>query len=337
MVPATREAVDSGTGRESAEPGGLLRFEARAMASPLALTIGGPLARRAAEEAWRVVRLEFEASEAAMSRFRATSEVTAINRAAGDGTWQSASRRLRRALVATDRARRVTGGLFDPRVLVALDGLGYRGAEIGARARSRASGDGPVVDLDRAGRLRVGTPIDLGGIGKGLALRWAADSAQRVLAEGHTAEASPDPGLLLDAGGDIVARGRGPLDGTWSIGIEDPTGGPEPLAVVALGHGAIATSSVRRTAWEVDGRRVHHLLDPATGRPADSGLLAVTVAAADPAWAEVWAKALFVAGRDRVAELARGRGLAAWWVAAERTLEMTAGARAMTRWVASEA
>lgn len=337
MVQATREAIDSDTGRESADPGGLLRFEARAMASPLALTIGGPLARRAAEEAWLAVRREFEASEAAMSRFRASSEVTGINRAAGDGTRQGASSRLRRALVAADRARRITGGLFDPRVLVALDDLGYRGAEIGDRARSRANGDGPVVDLDRTGRLRVGSPIDLGGIGKGLALRWAADSAVRVLAAGQAAGESPGLGLLLDAGGDIVARGRGPLDGTWNVGIEDPTGAQEPLAVVALGHGAIATSSVRRTTWEVDGRRVHHLLDPATGRPADSGLLAVTVAAADPAWAEVWAKALFVAGRGRVAELARHRGLAAWWVAADRTLEMTAGARAMTRWVASEA
>ena len=88
----------------------------------------------------------------------------------------------------------------------------------------------------------------------------------------------------------------------------------DPLAVVALRDGAIATSSIRRQRWTTDGGERHHLVDPRTGEPADGGLLAVTVAAADPAWAEVWSKALFVAGRAAIPGEARAHGLAAWWV-----------------------
>jgi thiamine biosynthesis lipoprotein len=94
---------------------------------------------------------------------------------------------------------------------------------------------------------------------------------------------------------------------------------------------------VRVHAWIADGRAVHHLVDPVTGQPGDGGLLAVTVAGRDPAWAEVWSKTLFLAGRRDIAVEARRRGLAAWWVTTDGTLEMTPAARMRTAWVASEA
>ena len=100
---------------------------------------------------------------------------------------------------------------------------------------------------------------------------------------------------------------------------------------------AVATSSIRVNRWVVDGRVVHHLLDPRTREPANDGLVAVTVVVADPAWAEVWSKALYLAGRPAIAHEARSRGLAAWWVTENGTLEMTPAARALTIWVADEA
>ncbi len=141
---------------------------------------------------------------------------------------------------------------------------------------------------------------------------------------------------LLDAGGDIVLRGRAPGGDAWQVGIENPAGGSIPVAVMAPPAGAVATSSIRRRSWMAGDRRVHHLLDPRTGEPAWNGLRSVTVSARDPAWAEVWSKALFVGGRPAIGETARRRGLAAWWVAEERVLEMTPAARAMTAWVAGE-
>ncbi len=102
-------------------------------------------------------------------------------------------------------------------------------------------------------------------------------------------------------------------------------------------HGALATSSVRLRSWVTDGRRVHHLIDPRTGEPADGGLRAVTVHGPDPAWAEVWSKTLFIEGRQHISSVARSRGLAAWWVADDGTLEMTPAARERTAWVEGEA
>lgn len=302
------------------------------MGSPLRLTISpGPgVDVEMIERAWAQVVGEFEAAEGAMSRFRESSDLTLLNRVAGLGVGIPVDRRLERAMAVADRARRLTGGRFDPRVLADLERLGYRGATLPSldatgRTLRPVAGERVAVRVG-AGRLAVDRPVDLGGIGKGLALRWAATRIDR-LGVGD---------FLLEAGGDLVARGAAPQGGPWLVGVEDPAGGGEPRAVIAAQDVAVATSSVRVHAWVVEGRPVHHLLDPSTGEPGGGGLASVTVAGADPAWSEVWSKALFVTGRDGIAAEARARGLAAWWISFDGTLEMTPAARARTAWVAGE-
>jgi thiamine biosynthesis lipoprotein len=156
-----------------------------------------------------------------------------------------------------------------------------------------------------------GTPIDLGGIGKGLAARWAA-------AELDGAGAS----VLVDAGGDEWLGGPGPDGDGWLVGVEDPFGATadgdeQPILVLALTDVGVATSSVRRRRWRTGDAAVHHLVDPRTGLPGGSGLAQVTVVHPDPAWAEVWSKTLFLTGPDEVAAQAEARGLAAAWVTAD--------------------
>lgn len=306
-----------------------------AMGSPLRLDVVGA----GATAGWRAVRDEFAAADRAMSRFREDSDLTSLHRVGGDGELPTVDRRLVRAIVAADRAGRLTDGRFDARVLAALERLGDRGVGRGPIAPEPGADpapDGSVAVPDRPGRLaarlapdriRLVSPIDLGGIGKGLTLRWAARDLERLGIRD----------FLLDAGGDLVARGTSPDAGPWRIGIEDPTGADEPLAVVELGDGAMATSSIRRRRWVHEGRTVHHLVDPMTGAPADGGLLAVTVAGPDPAWSEVWSKALFIAGARRIATEARQHGFAAWWVRGDGIVGMTAAARQRTLWVAGEA
>jgi thiamine biosynthesis lipoprotein len=121
------------------------------------------------------------------------------------------------------------------------------------------------------------------------------------------------------------------------IGVENPAGGEE-AAVVTVRDGAVCTSSIAVHRWRTgDGRDVHHLHDPRTGEPGGEGLLAVTVAGPDPAWAEVWSKTLFLEGARGIAARARGLGLAAWWVLENGAMEMTPAARVQTAWLASEA
>lgn len=81
---------------------------------------------------------------------------------------------------------------------------------------------------------------------------------------------------------------------------------------------------------------MHHLIDPASGRPADTGLLAVTVHGPDPAWAEVLSKALFLAGRAGIGEEARQSGLAAWWVEEDGSMHASPGGRQLTTWTRLE-
>ncbi len=326
----------------------VFRFERRAMGSPLRLTVvdaasgGRPPDERLAERAWRLVSDEFEAAEQAMSRFRDSSDATAVNRAAGTGRAIRADQRLVRALVASDRAGRVTGGLFDARVLADLERLGYHGTDLGLSA-GRSTDGRPVRWLrtdPRASLVALDAPVDLGGIGKGLALRWAWAALRRggVLGDEDSGAVPSLRGALLEAGGDIVAAGPSPDPGPWLVAIDDPAGGGEPMAIVAVERGAVTTSSVQVHHWSTaDGRPVHHLVDPRTGEPGGAGLLAVTVAGVDPAWSEVWSKTLFLHGAARIAGEARRRGLAAWWVRDDGRLEMTAAARARTVWVAAEA
>ncbi|MBI3752206.1 MAG: FAD:protein FMN transferase [Chloroflexi bacterium] len=341
---ATGAAQRDASAHAAGQPPAVHRREARAMGSPLRLQVPLSIPSRVVERAWRQALDEFEASEQALSRFRETSEIHQA-RIAG-GRSDTPSRRLVAAISAADRARRVTDGRFEPRVLGDLERLGSAPIAVAPPALRAAPTVGRLVPTvgrlvrreGRTGPIDLPVPIDFGGIGKGLALRWAARRLEDVL--GGSA-------YLLEAGGDIVAAGspaRRADDPGWRIGIEDPRlpasrGVEGPLAVIELpdGGGAVATSSVRRARWQSpDGRAVHHLIDPATGEPGGAGLLAVTVHAPDPAWSEVWSKALFLEGARGIAARARSQGLAAWWVTAAGMLEMTAAARARTVWVAGE-
>jgi FAD:protein FMN transferase len=361
--PLVRALEDPGLSESDVNHADIRRFERRAMGSPLRLTVvdldgrqsvdttvqRGPGAADPIEMAWLAVSETFEAAEAAMSRFRESSDLTAINRLAGTGRSLPVDRHLVRALVAADRAGRLTGGMFDARVLGDLERLGYRGVPVdlagSARLPDERSPGSPhladpvepvpgrrwlTIDV-RSSRVAVRTPVDLGGIGKGLALRWGARSIERVGLEGSRF------GMLLEAGGDLVGRAPAPSGGDWSIAIQDPAGGDEPKAVIRLQSGAIATSSVAINQWrDGRGRLVHHLIDPRSGEPGGDGLLAVTVAGTDPAWAEVWSKSLFLAGADGIAALARSRGLAGWWTRTDGALEMTPAARIRTLWSATD-
>ncbi|HYK95451.1 MAG TPA: FAD:protein FMN transferase [Candidatus Dormibacteraeota bacterium] len=293
----------------------------------------------AVDLAWAAIQGEFAAVDAAMSRYREDSEITRLNRA---GSLAAPSRRLVAAISAADRAGRITDGLFDATIVRDLERLGSIGVRQARDDRDPSAADQPaglpaaarqpshsyVRRSGRRGAVSLAEPIDLGGIGKGLALRWAARRAAALL----------DAGFLLEAGGDIASRGLFG-EARWSIGIEDPAAGAEPLAVCVLEEDqAIATSSTRIGRWlDPAGRPVHHLIDPRTGLPGGAGLTAVSVAFPDPAWAEVWSKALFLEGAAGIARAARHRGLAAWWVNDAGELSMTPAARQQTSWVRDEA
>jgi thiamine biosynthesis lipoprotein len=304
--------------------GKAIMFAGRALGSRVGLTLVD-VRHEDAQGIWDAVCREFDAVDQALSGFRADSEITALNRRVGRQP-DAVNGRLYTGLALAQRAWRATDGRFDPRVHAALRRLEQPGLLAVDGPATTLGSPSPWLCRDpRRGTVALTEPIDLHGIGKGLALRWAWRLIEPML--------PPSAGLLLDAGGDLVGRAPDATGGEWLIGIEDPAGGSDPVAVLALARGAVCTSSVRLGRWTgPDGNGYHHLIDPTAGAPADDGLIAVTVAGPDPAWCEIRTKDLFLRGRTAIARRARELGLAAWWVTDDGSVEMTPYARLVTRW-----
>ena len=265
--------------------------------------------------------------EARWSRFRSDSELSRLNRV---GELDGASDDLLDAVDAALEGWRATDARFDPTVHDALVQAGYDRSfdqldhlgHLARPARTGAAGGGIeptaddrpptpppgpvgiVVDREHARiELPDGVRLDLGGLGKGLA---ADVLVAQLMADGCE-------GACANVGGDVRVSGRGPAGASWVVGIEDPFLPGTELTRVGFDEGAVATSaSVRRRWVGPGGEPAHHLIDPATGRPASRGLVAVTVVAGDARWAEVLTKAAFVAGPDdglALIEAAGARGL----------------------------
>jgi FAD:protein FMN transferase len=248
--------------------------------------------RREAESALRDVERLFRSTEATLSRFRLDSELSALNAAVGEPF--QASRLLFSAVSAAVEAARATNGLFDPTVLGMLIAAGYdrsfellpeeRGAEPAPPRPGAVWSDIRLIPATQTIVLPANCGLDLGGIGKG----WTVDRAVESLAGFQN--------YAIDAGGDIALGGRQADGSLWSIGVEDPLGLDRDVLQLELSDCAIATSSVAHRRWRFGNRAQHHLIDPRTGRPARSGILAATVIAPSVARAETLAKAALLLG-----------------------------------------
>ena len=272
------------------------RHAFRAMGTEVEILLDVPAGVKTAT-AFGWAEREFERLEGILSRFRSESELSRLN---ADGEIDASADLLTVVCLALE-ARRRTGGRFDPTVHDALVAAGYdrpfgelpsaphaQATLAPPRTRGRVHLRGSRISLE------PGVRLDLGGIGKG----YAVDRAAALL--------SPFGPCLVNAGGDLAVAGS-PWAAGWPVGIETPHG---PLTL-AIPSGAVATSGRDRRRWDADGEERHHLIDPATGRPAESDLVTVTVAAPTAVEAELLAKSLFLAGERRAFREAERDGLAA--------------------------
>ncbi len=237
----------------------------------------------------------FHHYEATLSRFSEQSELAALNRAAGRSF--AASPLLFAAVTAALRAAERTGGLFEPAVLDALRAAGYDRTfailpyttpRTPARPPRPVAGAFRGIVLNPAGRtitLPAGLHLDLGGIGKGLAV----DAALELL--------RPLGNALVNAGGDLRAVGSCE-GGDWLVGVQNPFDAEHDIATAAVRDAALATSSVMRRRWRRGGVEHHHLIDPRSGASAATDLAAATVLAPSAAEADVLAKVALLLGRE---------------------------------------
>ncbi|MGP0037306.1 MAG: FAD:protein FMN transferase [Solirubrobacteraceae bacterium] len=253
---------------------------------------------------------EFAEIERRLSRFDPGSDLSRLN-ADPRGTVPVAPL-LRAAVAAALRAAAVTGGLVDPTLIGAVRRAGYgesrahvqspslmhalRAAPQRRPARPDPAAAWRAVQVDEAAgviRRPPGLELDLGGSVKG----WAADLVVAQL-ERHGR-------CAVDCGGDLrVAAGRG---APWEVRVRHPlTGGVAHTFRVRAG--GVATSGVDARLWERDGGGfAHHLIDPATGTPAWTGLVAATALAPTALEAEALAKAALLLGPAAGGALLRAR------------------------------
>ena len=261
------------------------------MGTLVGVTVRGP-GGDALEQAIRSVFAEMERLEAILSEWRPNSAVSRVNQSAGESPVRVPGELIEVMQIAGDVSR-ATGGAFDATWaalsdLWNLDDPHFRPPAADAVEVARRLVDYREVILDvHAQSLflgRRGMRLGLGGIAKAYIAERAADLAV----------ASGVDHILIDAGGDVVARGRR-CERPWTVGIREPRSASHLLAALDLDDEVVATSGDYEHFVDVDGHRYHHLLDPRTGYPALASRSA-TVVARDGALAEALSTALFVLG-----------------------------------------
>jgi thiamine biosynthesis lipoprotein len=291
MISATAVFAASVTPAWSASSGIL---EGRAFGASWRLVSAGGLNERIVRDAIEAV---VESVDAAMSPFRADSEISRFNRTV-TADWQVISAETCAVVREGLRVAGLTHGAFNPTVgpLVGRFGFGpIKGPVVGAPS-DIAVRDGVVRKLQPA------LSLDLCGIAKGHAL-------DRIVV------ALTDLGLtdfLLELGGEVHASGRHPAGRDWQVGVERPGMGAGGVqCVVALGGMALATSGDAINSYRHGGRRYSHIIDPLTRQPTDTPLASVTVLATTAMTADALATGLYAMGPERGPAYAEGAGVEA--------------------------
>lgn len=257
----------------------------------------------AGQSAIDAVMQEMHRIDRTMSPHKADSELSRINRDAGEAAVP-VSAEMARLLARANDFSQLSGGAFDITYAAVGHLYDYRNrvkpdAATLEKARAAVGYRHLVLDM-RARTVRFARPgmrIDLGGFAKG----HAVDNAASILRHRGIRHA------IVSAGGDsrVIGDRRGR---PWTIGVRDPRRAGEMAAVLPLEDTSISTSGDYERYFDADGVRFHHVIDPSTGRSPDS-VHSVTILAGDGLTTEALSKTVFVLGVDkgmRLIEAQRG-------------------------------
>jgi len=252
----------------------------------------------AADRAFDAVFAEFDRLDALMSVWKPGSDIERLNAAAGSSPV-AVSDDVRRVLHAAAQVSEWTGGKFDV-TFGALSGLWRFDHDQDNRVPDMQAVRAllPLIDYrsltidDAAGTAflaKKGMRAHLGGIGKG----YAVDRAVELLRGRGIND------FMIQAGGDLYLSG---LKGgkPWRVGIQDPRGpGGSVFATIDLTNSTFSTSGDYERFFIKDGRRYHHIIDPATGEPSQAGCRSVTIVTTSALWADGLSTGVFLLGPEK--------------------------------------
>lgn len=220
------------------------------------------------------------------------SEIFALNRDGSATVSEETSLLIDYAAAISRR----TDGAFDPTVYPLVELWGFTRETQNVPTQSEINAALSLIDAERMSIdgdkvfLIQGAKIDLGGIAKGYTAQTVIDFLKNNGVES----------AFLSLGGNVQTLGSKPDGSAWMIGIADPDDPSHAIACVQyFGDKALVTSGGYQRYFEENCVRYHHILDPKTGMPADTGLASVTVLAQDGTLADGLSTALFVMGMDK--------------------------------------
>ena len=237
--------------------------------------------------------LRFDAS---LSPFNDTSLISRVNRNEPVET----DRWFRHVFMAAQQIYARTGGAFDPTVSPLVNAWGFGFKEGAFPDSTQVDSLLSHVGMDKLSLhgkkvLKSDTAVTLNfsAIAKG----YACDVIGQMLSDRGVDD------FMVEIGGEVVVRGRNPEGKAWRVGVNRPTIADGEAGtieeILQLTGGGLATSGNYRNYRVVDGKRIVHTIDPATGYPVQHSLLSATVLAPDCMTADAYATAFMVMGLER--------------------------------------
>lgn len=255
-----------------------------------------------AENALEVVETHIRAREQQWSVTDPGSEIYTINHSGGAPVTVSADT-AQLIQFALDMSSQ-TNGALDPTIYPVLTAWGFTTGSYQVPAQENLRELLSMVDYrnihlqNDTVTIPVGTQIDLGSTAKG----YIGDEAADLLREYGVVSA------LINLGGNVQAIGTKPDGSPWRIGVRNPFADSN-LGVLEIADMAVVTSGgYERYFTDEAGNTYWHILDPKTGYPAESGIVSVTVAAAEGKRCDALSTALFVMGPERAVEYWQSHG-----------------------------
>ena len=198
----------------------------------------------------------------------------------------------------------LTDGALDLTVYPAVKAWGFVDGQHTVPTQETLDALKPLIDSnaiscqDNSIRLPAGMALSYGAVAKGA----ASDRACGILRDAGVESA------IISLGGNVQTLGMKPDCSNWNVAVQDPNDPAGRLGVLSVGESAVVTSGSYQRYFEQDGKVYHHILDPHTLAPADSGLVSVTIVCGSGTLADCLSTALFVLDEDGAIDYWRGHG-----------------------------